>query len=221
MESQYSSTNSGPGGRTTSTHLLPDCSDYICGRTEKAASLAVESDCRVHYRITPKKKGRGQATVCIGTASTSASWGHFKTALKAARVEQTDKLFRAAWHQAEQDLCCAVTFPGDTWRGFISTIPPPLIQTYIKSSPHPLCITTLQSAVQLQASWVQSLHYKMIECWEKSHFQLLWETLQSLYRIKDNYVTCWLTTLVIIPQIALETTHFNHLGKGYATLRDL
>lgn len=62
-EIEYSRTNSGPGGHTTSTHLLPDCSDYIWGRTEKAASLAEASDCRVHYRSSPKrslKEGRLQ-----------------------------------------------------------------------------------------------------------------------------------------------------------------
>ncbi len=139
METQYSRTNSGPGGRTTSTHLLPDCSDYIWGRTEKAASLAVVSDCRVHYRITPKKKSRkGQATACVRTASSSVRWGHFKTAVKAAWLEQTDKLCRAAWYQADG---AGLVLCSDLPKGYMERLhyhhPPPLIQTYIKSSPHP------------------------------------------------------------------------------------
>lgn len=80
------------------------------------------------------KKQKGQATVSVRAACLPGSWGHFKT----AGVEQTDKLYRAAWHQADGVglLLCS-----DLPRGYMERLhyhhPPPLIQTYIKSSPHP------------------------------------------------------------------------------------
>lgn len=90
----------------------------------------------MHYRITPKKN-KGAGYDVNSTASSAERRGHFKTALKAARVEQTDKLYRAVQQADGEGLVLCTDIP----RGYMERLhyhhPPPLIQTYIKSSPHP------------------------------------------------------------------------------------
>lgn len=155
-------------------HLLPDCSDYIWGRTEKAASLAVVSDCRVRYRIPSKTAKRGQATLCTRTASSPMRWGHFKTAVKAAGVEQTDKLHRAVWHQAAG---AGLVLCSDLPRGYVERLHyhhPPTTHPNRWNHPSPHCTITLHFVVQLQAGWAPPF-YKMIQCCDRSNFQLLCE----------------------------------------------
>lgn len=79
---------------------------------------------------------KGLAVMWISTASWEERRGHFKTALKAARVEQTDKLYSAVWQADGEGLVLCTDLPMGYGERLDYHHPPLLTQTYIKSSHH-------------------------------------------------------------------------------------
>lgn len=128
----------------------------------------------------------------ISTASSAERRGHFKTALKAARVEQTDKLYGCCLTRLmEKDLCCALTFPWDMGRGFITLIP---LTTHPNPTlNHPLTPQHHYLRLRLQASWVQALHYKMMRRF--TFPATVWAGVLTVNAENErrSYGNCWLT----------------------------
>lgn len=111
--SRKSRKHSNLGGSTTSSQT------HIWGRTEKAAPLAVVTDCRAYYRITPKKQRdglqceRSRGEITLNQAPQSAS--EWNKQMRCTELLDTRLM--------EKCLCYVATSPEDIRKGWLFPSP--------------------------------------------------------------------------------------------------
>lgn len=141
------------------------------------------------------KETKGPAVMWISTASSAERRGHFKTALKAARAEQTDKLYAAVWQADGEGLVLCTDLPMGYEERLHYHHPPPLTQTYIKSpltpQHHYLRLWSVATGFMCTSSPLQDDRIMRQITFPATVW--VWVLTVNVENERRSYGNCWLT----------------------------